>query len=113
MANNETKVGVDVSELKEAVAELDTTVTKIDWKRKLTSRKFWVAVVGFVTAVMTAFKFTENDIAQVTSIIMAGGTLIAYILSEGMADAAAAGKADTFNTYYNAPHVFDAEDNED
>lgn len=26
---------------------------KIDWVRKLTSRKFWAAVVGFVTPIMT------------------------------------------------------------
>ena len=44
---------------------------KIDWKRKLTSRKFWAAVVGFVTALLIGFGMGENDVAQVTSIIMA------------------------------------------
>lgn len=60
---------------------------KIDWKRKLTSRKFWAAVVGFVTALLVGFGFAENDVAQVTSIIMAGATLIAYIIGEGLVDA--------------------------
>lgn len=60
---------------------------KIDWKRKLTSRKFWAAVVGFVTALMMGFKVSESDIAQVTAIIMSGATLIAYIIGEGMVDA--------------------------
>ncbi len=46
---------------------------KINWKQKLTSRKFWAAVIGFVTALMVAFGV--ND-------------LIAYIIGEGMVDAA-------------------------
>lgn len=62
-------------------------MNKIDWKRKLTSRKFWAAVVGFVTPIMTLANVPDNTAVQVTSIIMAGGTLIAYIIGEGMADA--------------------------
>lgn len=61
---------------------------KINWKQKLTSRKFWAAVVGFVTPVMFAFGRTEGDVTQATSIIMAGATLIAYIIGEGLVDAA-------------------------
>lgn len=62
----------------------------IDWKKKLTSRKFWAAVVGFVTPTMLAFGFADAIVTQVAAIIMAGGTLIAYIIGEGLADAAAA-----------------------
>lgn len=62
---------------------------KIDWKRKLTSRKFWAAVVGFATPIMTIAQVPDNTAVQVTAIIMAGGTLIAYIIGEGMTDAAA------------------------
>lgn len=62
---------------------------KIDWARKLTSRKFWVAVSGFATAVMAFAKVSDNTAVQVTAIIMAGGTLIAYIIGEGMTDKAA------------------------
>ena len=58
----------------------------INWKNKLTSRKFWVAVVGFVTAILVGFGFTESEVTQVTSIIMAGATLIAYIIGEGLVD---------------------------
>lgn len=61
---------------------------KIDWKRKLTSRKFWVAVVGFVTPMMLAFGATESDATQVASIIMAGASVVAYIIGEGLTDAA-------------------------
>ena len=60
---------------------------KIDWARKLTSRKFWAAVVGFATPLMTMLNVSESTSVQVTALIMAGGTLIAYIIGEGMADA--------------------------
>ena len=59
----------------------------IDWKRKLTSRKFWAAVVGFVTPLLLAFGMADAAVTQVTSIIMAGGTLVAYIIAEGLVDA--------------------------
>lgn len=61
---------------------------KIDWKRKLTSRKFWMAVIGFVGPLLIAFGMSEAQSAQVTSLIMAGATVIAYLLAEGMTDAA-------------------------
>ncbi len=65
---------------------------KINWARKLTSRKFWAAVVGFVTPIMTLAQVPENTAVQVTAIIMAGGTLIAYIIGEGMTDASNLGR---------------------
>lgn len=61
---------------------------KIDWKSKLTSRKFWAAVVGFVTAVLIACNIDSLTIEQVTAVITAGSVLIAYIIGEGMVDAA-------------------------
>lgn len=59
----------------------------MDIKRKLTSRKFWLAVVGFITPILTAYKVPQETITQVTSIIMAGAVLISYILAEGFTDA--------------------------
>lgn len=59
----------------------------IDWKRKLTSRKFWAAVVGFVAPLLLAFGVADAAVTQVTGIIMAGGTLVAYIIAEGLVDA--------------------------
>ena len=61
---------------------------KIDWKRKLTSRKFWLAVIGFVTAILVAFNVDKLTVEQVAAIISAMGTLVAYIIGEGMTDAA-------------------------
>lgn len=61
---------------------------KIDWVRKLTSRKFWAAIGSFVTMLIIFFGGAESTATQVTSLIMAGGTVIAYIVGEGMTDAA-------------------------
>lgn len=61
---------------------------KIDWKRKLTSRKFWMAVIGFIGPLLIAFGLSEETSAQVTSLIMAGATVIAYLIAEGMTDEA-------------------------
>lgn len=61
---------------------------KINWKQKLTSRKFWAAVIGFITAIMVAFGVNDLTIEQVIAMITAASTLIAYIIGEGMVDAA-------------------------
>lgn len=62
-------------------------MNKINWKQKLSSRKFWAAVAGFVSAILVAANTSENTVAQVTAIITAGGVLAAYILGESVVDA--------------------------
>lgn len=59
---------------------------KIDWTRKLTSRKFWMAVAGFVTGVVVFVNSHTSSPEAITSLIMATGTLVAYIIGEGLAD---------------------------
>ena len=59
----------------------------IDWRKKLTSRKFWVALVGFITPLLLAFGVAENEVTQIAAIIMAGADAMAYILAEGLVDA--------------------------
>ena len=59
----------------------------IDWKKKLTSRKFWMAVVAFITPLMLAFGVAETEAAQIVAIIMAGADVVAYIIAEGLVDA--------------------------
>lgn len=63
-------------------------MTKQDLIRKLTSRKFWVSVASFVVAILTAFNVPDGSSSQVSAIIMAFGSLIAYVFAEGHADAA-------------------------
>ena len=59
----------------------------IDWKRKLTSRKLWLAIVAFVTPLLLAFGLAESEVTRITAIIMAGADVLAYILAEGLVDA--------------------------
>lgn len=59
----------------------------IDWKKKLTSRKFWMAIVAFITPLMLAFGVSESDTAEIVAIIMAGADVVAYIVAEGLVDA--------------------------
>ena len=62
---------------------------QIDWKAKLTSRKFWAAIVGVVICCCAIFGVDVLTQEKVTALIMAVATLISYILGEGFIDAAA------------------------
>ena len=62
---------------------------KIDWVKKLTSRKLWTAVGSFVSLLIVALGYSENTAVQITSLIMAGATVMAYIIGEGLVDSAA------------------------
>ena len=70
-------------------------MNKINWQQKLTSRKFWAAVTGFVTAILMVFKVDEMTIEQVITVVSASSVLIAYIIGEGLVDAARLGNDDT------------------
>ena len=61
----------------------------IDWKRKLTSRKLWLAVAGFVSGLIIAFGGAESTAATVSGVILQGASVIGYLLAEGLTDAAA------------------------
>ena len=61
---------------------------KIDWKRKLTSRKFWLSVASFVSLLVVALGKSESDASQVAAIIMSAATVIGYVIGEGLADGA-------------------------
>ena len=65
---------------------------KIDWKRKLSSRKFWAAVSGVAIAVMMACGQNAESQERVAGVISSVGVLAVYILSEGAVDKAAAEK---------------------
>ena len=78
------------------------STTKIDWKRKLTSRKFWIATCSFVTLILIACGKTEAEAKQVAAIIMAGAVALGYILGEGLTDAA--------GVQANNEECFDVED---
>ena len=62
---------------------------KIDWLKKLTSRKFWMAVVTLVTGLILAFGGDEGTAETVGGCIMAAASVVAYTIGEGLADGAA------------------------
>lgn len=59
--------------------------------RKLTSRKLWLAVAGFVTGLILAFNGTAEVAETVSGCIMSGASVIAYIIGEGLVDSANGG----------------------
>ena len=65
---------------------------KIDWAKKLTSRKFWLAIAGLVTGLILAFKGDAETAEVVSGCIMALASVVDYIFGEGLTDASAATK---------------------
>ena len=63
---------------------------------KLTSRKFWLAIIGFVTPLVIAFGVSEAQAAEIAGLIMSGASAIAYIIGEGLVDSKSSG-TDTSN----------------
>lgn len=61
---------------------------EINWKRKLTSRKMWMSVGSFVSMMIVATGGTENQAAQVAALIMAGASVLGYVIGEGLTDVA-------------------------
>ena len=56
--------------------------------QKLSSRKFWAAVVGMVVGVAAAFGISENDFAQVAGLVTTAVSVVSYIFGEAQVDAA-------------------------
>ena len=64
---------------------------KIDWIRKLTSRKLWVSVAGFIAGLIVAFGGDSDTAETVSGCILSGAAVVGYILGEGLADAGNSG----------------------
>ncbi len=67
---------------------------KINWKRKLTSRKLWIAVAGFVTGLIVIFGGSQENADKVSGSILSGAAVVGYIVGEGLTDAANKGGDD-------------------
>lgn len=63
----------------------------MNWKRKLTSRKLWVAVAGLVSGIILAFGYDESTAATVSGVILQAAAVLGYLLAEGLTDAAGVG----------------------
>ena len=63
-------------------------------KEKLTSRKFWAAVAGFVAGLAVVFGLDEDVITQVAGLVGSIASVVAFIVTEGKIDAASARKTE-------------------
>lgn len=63
---------------------------KEDIIRKLTSRKLWVAIAGFVSGLIVAMKGDAGTAETVSGLILQAASILGYLLAEGMADSAGA-----------------------
>lgn len=68
-------------------------MSKIDWKRKLSSRKLWAAVAGIVTGLAMVFGLDEGTISSVAGAVVSVASVLAYIITEGKVDAEGVKKA--------------------
>ena len=66
---------------------------KIDWKRKLSSRKLWAAIAGVVTRLAMVFKLDESTISSVAGAVVSMASVVSYIITEGKVDAESVKKA--------------------
>ena len=64
-------------------------MNKINWVAKLTSRKFWAALTAVVISLLAFFNVPEMTQTQITALLAAVGTLVAYIFGESYIDAKA------------------------
>lgn len=62
-------------------------MTKQDFIRKLTSRKLWVAVAGFVSGLIVAFDGDAKTAETISGLILQGASVLGYLVAEGLADA--------------------------
>lgn len=59
---------------------------KIDWKRKLTSRKFWIALAGVISGWIIFAAGEKGSPERIIGPMESTCSLIAYIFGEAIAD---------------------------
>ncbi len=67
---------------------------KINWQRKLTSRKLWISVAGFVAGLIVIFGGSQENADKVSGAILSGAAVVGYVLGEGLADGGNKGGGD-------------------
>lgn len=82
---------------------------KIDWKTKLSSRKFWAMLAALVLSILTAFGVPSLTGEQVVVIISGIGALAVYMLAEGSVDKAAAQAPEGFEEFEIIEDTTDSE----
>ena len=58
----------------------------MDWKRKLSSRKFWLSLASFISSLLVAFNVAEDTVTKIVAIVSSLGAVVAYVISEAIID---------------------------
>ena len=61
---------------------------EINWKQKLTSRKWWSGLINVVVQIMYLTNFAQTTIERVAAILASAAGLIAATIAECLVDAA-------------------------
>lgn len=80
-----------------------------EMKRKLTSRKFWLAVCSFVAPLVVVFTGDKNAATNMTALIMSGASIIAYILGEGFVDSSSLDDCKDINNFVDEDVIVEDE----
>ena len=59
---------------------------KTDWRRKLSSRKFWALLAALAASCAAAFGLGAEDSRTLAGLITAAGSCAVYMLAEGAVD---------------------------
>lgn len=55
-------------------------------KKKLCSRKLWMSIASFVSMIAVYFGAADSEAQHIAALIMAGASVIGYVVGEGLAD---------------------------
>lgn len=66
---------------------------KIDWKRKLSSRKLWVTIIGVIVGLAATFGLEESEYGQIAGIVTSAVSVVSYVFGESRVDAANTAKS--------------------
>lgn len=80
-------------------------MTKQDWIRKITSRKFWVAIAGLVAGIIKFMQNPTTDAQAISGLILSFGSVVAYIIGEGLVDAARAADTDAATAWASSGYL--------
>lgn len=60
---------------------------KINWRQKLSSRKFWAMLGGQITSALAALNAGDSVVMKISAVIGSIGTLAVFMLAEAKVDA--------------------------
>ena len=84
--------------------------SKIDWKKKLTSRKLWLAVAGLTVSVVTLISGNAELAERISAIVLAAASVVGYLIAEGLVDSASADKQPEKHIEYHIQEQPEKED---